>query len=65
MKYQIDVKKITDISEQIKELEELLDERIVELHKVNGMQQYRHAYIYYRSLLWDIRDTFNQSFEKI
>lgn len=37
-------------------LDGLLTERIEELHKVQGMQQARHAYIYYRNLLWDIEE---------
>ena len=44
------------IEENIEKLERLLDERIGELHEVKGMQQCRHAYIYYRSILWAIRD---------
>lgn len=38
------------------DIEELLTERIVELAEVTGFKQARHAYIYYRSLLYDVRD---------
>lgn len=42
--------------ELLNDLDNLLTERIEELHKIQGMQQARHAYIYYRSLLWEIND---------
>lgn len=42
--------------ELLNDLDNLLTERIEELHKIQGMQQARHAYIYYRSLLWKIND---------
>jgi hypothetical protein len=42
--------------ELLNDLDKLLTERIEELHKIQGMQQARHAYIYYRSLLWEIND---------
>ena len=45
--------------EKIKELDDLLTERIVDLHGVKGLMQARHAYIFYRKLLWEIRDTLN------
>lgn len=40
----------------LRNLDGLLTERIEELHEVQGMQQARHAYIYYRDLLWDIEE---------
>lgn len=39
-----------------KELEDLLTERISDLHKVKGGKQARHAFIYYRKLLRESRD---------
>lgn len=43
------------VIEMINDLEKLLTERIEELHKVQGMQQARHAYIFYRNSLDDIK----------
>lgn len=37
----------------LKQLEKLLDERITDLHEVKGGMQARHAYIYYRKLVWE------------
>jgi hypothetical protein len=42
--------------EMLNKLENLLTERIEDLHQVWGMQQARHAYIYYRDLLGDIEE---------
>lgn len=44
-----------DVFEDIKELETLLTERISDLHEIKGMMQCRHAYIFYRKLLWEIK----------
>lgn len=49
-------KKETEILNKIKELESFINDRISELHEVNGGQTQRHAFIFYRSKLWDIRD---------
>lgn len=49
--------KITQALENIKVLEELITDRIVELHKVQGWQLDRQVLILYRSILWEIRDT--------
>ena len=48
--------KIKTALDTIKTLDDLMTERIEELHKIQGMQQARHAYIYYRSLLWEIEE---------
>ena len=48
--------KIKIALDTIKTLDDLMTERIEELHKIQGMQQARHAYIYYRSLLWEIEE---------
>jgi hypothetical protein len=37
----------------VSELEELLTDRIADLHNVKGGIQARHAYILYRKLLWE------------
>ena len=52
---------ITDFNEKVGNLDKLLTERIEELHKVNGMQQCRHAYMFYRSLLWEINDVISDN----
>jgi len=65
MKHEIEESQCYEINEQINDLDELLTERISELHEVKGMQQCRHAYVYYRSLLWGIRDTFNKSHSQV
>jgi len=52
MKQQIDSKKVQEFFDTIAKLERLLDERIVDLHEVKGGMQSRHAYCYYRELLW-------------
>jgi hypothetical protein len=41
--------------EIIKDLEKLLTERIADLYEVKGMMQARHAYLFYRQKLWEIR----------
>lgn len=45
-----------DIKNAFDELDKLLTERISELHEVKGGMQGRHAYLYYRSLLWETRN---------
>ena len=42
----------TEFIEKMDELERLLSERIVDLHEEKGYAQARHAYVYYRKLLW-------------
>lgn len=44
-----------EILDEIKDLESLLTDRISENYDVKGMQQCRHAYLYYRSIVWNIR----------
>ena len=51
----IDDKVLKEIIERIEELERLLTERVMDFHEVKGMMQARHAYIYYRKLVWDIK----------
>jgi len=46
----------TDLLEDIEKLDDLLTERIVDLHDAKGWVQCRHVYIYYRSILWDIKE---------
>jgi hypothetical protein len=55
MNYKIEVKKATEILENLSDLEKLLDEIIVDLHNVKGMMPVRHAYVLYRNMLLDAR----------
>ena len=52
-----DVKKIQEsILELVSDLDNLFGDRIAEMHEVKGGQCERHAFCYYRSKVWDIRD---------
>ena len=44
------------VNERIKELDNLLTDRISDLHGVKGGQADRHAFVLYRMHLWGIRD---------
>jgi hypothetical protein len=55
MKKEIESEKVNDAFEIITQLEKLLSERICDLHEVKGMMQARHAYIFYRKLLWEAK----------
>jgi hypothetical protein len=57
MKYEIENQKVKDFFEKYDQLESLLTERISDLHEIKGMIQARHAYIFYRELLWGIKKT--------
>ncbi len=52
-------KKLNEVLEEIKTLDDLLTERIVDLHGEKGLEQASHAYIFCRSILWGIRDKIN------
>lgn len=43
--------------EDLDSLESLFNDKISELHKVKGMQSERHSFIYYRSLIWSVKNT--------
>jgi len=47
---------IAELLEDIGDFDKILTDRIAEAHDVKGMQESRHAFLYYRSLLWAIRD---------
>ena len=64
MKYKIQKEDLENIIDNIDELSKLLDERIVDLHNIKGAMQARHAYIFYRKLVWNIRDGLNNHIEK-
>lgn len=65
MDYRINDRKCKIIEDKFKELEDLLTDRISDFHEVKGMMQARHAYIYYRSLLVDIKRSFYESIEEL
>lgn len=54
-KYKIKSDKVNEITEALNDLEKLLTERISDLHDVKGGMQARHAYCYYRQLLWSAK----------
>lgn len=41
-----------EIYDELETLSNLLTDRIEEMHKVQAMQQCRHAYMYYRSFVY-------------
>jgi hypothetical protein len=45
-----------DALELLNDLEKLFQDKIGELAGTKGYQTERHAFIYYRSLVWQIRD---------
>lgn len=55
----IDDGTVEDFNTMVKELSNRLTERISELHEVKGGQAERHAFSYYRSLLYDIQRCIN------
>ena len=65
MKYEIEKQKIDDFFETVKELETLLTERISDLQNVEGAMQARHAYIFYRQVLWDAKYSLKDSLKEI
>ena len=64
MKYEIEDHKTRAILEKYDELDKLLTERISDLHEIKGMMQARHAYIFYRKLLWGIKELFVASLKE-
>ena len=48
--------KLQEIFELANDLDSLLTDRISDLSNVKGFQQSRHAYIYYRTFVWKIKD---------
>lgn len=48
-------KALNDAYENLNELDKLLTERVGDLHEVKGGKQARHAYIFYRKLVWDAK----------
>lgn len=64
-----EIKKVEEVMDTLRELEKLLEERIVDFYDVKGMQQARHAYCFYRKYVWEakyaLRDMVDESEEKI
>ena len=60
-----EIKNLNRILEDINDFDKLLTERISDLHEIKGMMQARHAYIFYRKLLWEIRDKITSSSKEI
>ncbi len=48
-----------DIKDLCNKLEDLFEEKIRELHESKGGISARHAYCYYRELVWQIRSSLN------
>ena len=48
--------KLTEVLEKIDELENYLTERVADLYEVKGGMQARHAYVFYRKMVWEIRE---------
>ena len=48
--------KLTEVLEKIDELENYLTERVADLYEVKGGMQARHAYAFYRKMVWEIRE---------
>ena len=59
--YKIARDNLEEIHTLIDELDNLLTERISDLHEIKGMMQSRHAYIFYRERLWQIRGKMRES----
>ena len=56
----IDASKLDSALELLDDLAKMMDDRIVELHKAQGGQQARHAYIFYREKVWNAMSELNQ-----
>jgi len=63
--FKISEKSLTEVYEEIKNLEKLLDERIVDLHHVVGGKIERHAFILYRERLWNIRRLLKEQAKRV
>lgn len=51
-KMKVDPSKWKEADQEFRDLEKHLTERISDLHEVKGGMQARHAYMYYRYMLW-------------
>jgi hypothetical protein len=48
----LNAKRLDEAFEILDDLTKLMDDRISDLYQIKGAMQARHAYIYYRSLVW-------------
>ena len=65
MDYKIENDKVKYFFEVVDNLDKLLTERIIDLHEVQGGMQARHAYCYYRKLLWDAKYLMRDNLKEI
>ena len=65
MAYRIEKKDSDTVLSIIQDLDHLLEDRIVDLHELKGGQQARHAYMLYRTKVWEIRDALLNSLKPI
>ena len=63
--HQIDSNKVKIIMQNIEELERLLTETIHDIHDQKGMSLQKHAFTYYRKLLWEAKNTMRDSLNEI
>jgi hypothetical protein len=61
MKYEIEKNDLNHILGYIKDLEDLLTDRISDCHGVKGAMQARHCYIFYRERLYEIKGKIQSS----
>ena len=61
MKYEIEKNDLNHIFDYIKDLEDMLTDRISDLHDVKGGMQGRHCYIFYRERLYEIKGKIQSS----
>jgi hypothetical protein len=57
----VDAKKLDNALEILDDLSKMMDDLISELHKVQGGQQARHAYMFYRDKVWNAMRELKQS----
>ena len=65
MKYEIEKEKADELFDAMNELSKLLTERISDMHEIKGMMQARHAYIFYRRMLLDIKYSMADSLKEV
>ena len=48
----LNAKRLDEAFEILDDLAKLMDDRVSDLYQIKGAMQARHAYIYYRDLVW-------------
>jgi hypothetical protein len=48
----LDTKKLDDAFEILDDLSKLMDDRVADLYQIKGAMHERHAFIYYRDMVW-------------